>query len=228
MTVEQEHSPGPGKIERKEQGATRQNILHHLRRHGRMTAIELSKSLEIGAVGVRQHLALLERDGLVEVAGLRRSVGRPSHLYQLTPEAERYFPKSYDTFAVEVLEIVSDIYGEEAINQVFSERTKRIKRRYFPRMEGKSRAERVAELAEILVEMGHMCEYTCDQDGSFVLVGHNCPLDCIARCYPQCCTYEQELYQALLGVPIRRESYIAGGDRACRYTIPAENQEYAA
>ena len=40
-----------------------------------MTAAELSDVLIIGAVGIRQHLALLERDALVHIAGIRRAVG---------------------------------------------------------------------------------------------------------------------------------------------------------
>jgi predicted ArsR family transcriptional regulator len=228
MMGEQENSVGPVKVERKEQGATRQNILQYLRRRGQMTAIELSESLEIGAVGIRQHLALLERDGLVEIAGLRRSVGRPSHLYQLTPEAERYFPKSYDTFAVEILDIVADTYGKDAVNRIFSERREKIKNHCEARMQGKSRAGKVAELASILVEMGHMCEYEQDQNGAFVLIGHNCPLDCIARYYPQCCIHDKELYQELLGVSIKRETNIASGDLSCRYVIPPDGEERAA
>ena len=53
-------------LEHREQGHTRQEILDLLRRRGQMTAAELSESLGIGAVGVRQHIALLERDGLVQ------------------------------------------------------------------------------------------------------------------------------------------------------------------
>ncbi len=64
-------------IAHREQGETRQQILLLLRRKGPMTAGELSDDLGIGSVGVRQHLALLERDGLVQISGVRRSVGRP-------------------------------------------------------------------------------------------------------------------------------------------------------
>ena len=80
-------------LEHREQGQTRQEILALLRRHGQMTAGELSDRLGIGAVGVRQHMALLERDGLVHTAAVRRGVGRPSHLYALTSQAESLFPQ---------------------------------------------------------------------------------------------------------------------------------------
>src|SRR5689334_6339371 len=49
----------PMTLEHREQGHARQEILDLLRRHGQMTAAELSERLGIGAVGVRQHIALL-------------------------------------------------------------------------------------------------------------------------------------------------------------------------
>ena len=54
-------------LEHREQGETREQILTLLRHRGDMTAAELSEALGIGAVGVRQHLALLDRDGLVRI-----------------------------------------------------------------------------------------------------------------------------------------------------------------
>jgi len=209
------------KVERKEQGATRQNILQFLRRRGQMTAIELSEALDIGAVGIRQHLALLERDGLVEVAGLRRSVGRPSHLYTLTPEAERYFPKNYDQLISDILSILSERYGKEMLGDLLEARRQQLVATYSHRVEGKSRCEQVAELCEIMAEMGHMCEYEQQEDGSFVLIGHNCPVDCIARQYSLFCRHDLEFYQDLLRVPIRRDSTIASGGMCCRFYIPS-------
>ncbi len=208
-------------IERKEQGATRQQILQLLRRHGQMTALELSQELNIGAVGVRQHLALLERDGLVEVSGVRRSVGRPSHLYMLTSEAERHFPKQYEKFALEVLDYIALQGGEEAISQLFCARRQSLAATFAPQLDGKTRAEKVAELASILAEQGYMCEYEQLEDGSFLLTEHNCPIDCIARQHPQSCDQELKLYEELLGVEIERETTIAAGDLCCRYRISA-------
>lgn len=207
--------------ERKEQGATRENILRLLRRNGEMTAIELSETLNIGAVGVRQHLALLERDGLVQVSGLRRSVGRPSHLYTLTPESERYFPKTYAQFALEILDHIADQYGEEGVNHILEARNRQLINSYAPRLVGKSRPDQVAELAQILSEQGYMCEYEQLDDGSFMLIEYNCPIDCVARHHRQVCAQGILFYQELLGVTVTRVSSIADGDIACRYHIPA-------
>lgn len=208
-------------VERKEQGSTRQSILTLLRRNGEMTALELSESLCIGAVGVRQHLALLERDGLVRVAGLRRSVGRPSHLYALTPEAEERFPRRYDRLALEVINYIAEAGGPAALDDVLSRRRADMAQELAPRLAGKSRAEQVAELAAVLGEQGYMCEWEQLEDGSFRLTEYNCPVDCVARRHPQICAQELRLYEELLGVPLERATTIAEGGHCCCYTIPA-------
>jgi predicted ArsR family transcriptional regulator len=206
-------------LDHREQGETREQILALLRRHGQMTAAELSESLGIGAVGVRQHLALLDRDGLVRAAGVRRGVGRPSHLYTLTPEAEALFPKRYDRLAMDALAFVEAQGGAEAIDQLFALRRRQLTAQYAPRLAGKGRAEQVAELAAILTEQGYMCE--CEQlaDGAFALVEHNCPVDCVARDYHQACEHELKLYEDVLGVPLVREETISEGGICCRYRI---------
>ncbi len=105
------------KVERRAQGATRRSILQLLRRHGQMSAIELSDALAIGAVGIRQHLTALEQEGLVYVCGLRRNVGRPAHLYALTERAEAFFPKHYERLVCELIDSVAAVGGEPAVRE---------------------------------------------------------------------------------------------------------------
>jgi predicted ArsR family transcriptional regulator len=66
-----------------------------------------------------------------------------------------------------------------------------------------------------------MCEYEAQDDGSYVITVHNCPVDCVARQYTQICVQELELYRELLGVPLERDHTIAEGDLFCRYVVPA-------
>jgi predicted ArsR family transcriptional regulator len=206
-------------LDHREQGETREQILALLRRNGNMTAAELSEALGIGAVGVRQHLALLDRDGLVRTTGVRRAVGRPSHLYALTPRAEALFPKRYDRMAMDALAFVEARGGPEAIDQLFAERRRQLTAQYAPRLIGKGQTEQVVELAAILTEQGYMCE--CEQlpSGEMVLIEHNCPVDCVARDYHQACEHELKLYEDLLGIPLVREETISEGGICCRYRI---------
>ena len=207
--------------ERREQGTTRNSIMNLLRRQGQMTAGEMSDALGIGAVGVRQHLALLERDGLVDVAGVRRGLGRPSNLYALTARADSLFPKHYDRFAVDMLGYLGATGGPSAVSALLDRRRGDMFARYEPRLRGKGREAQVSELCQILNEQGYMCQYELLADGSFVLTEHNCPVDCIAREHPQLCSQEIRLYEDLLGVPLQRDTTIAAGATCCRYHIPA-------
>jgi predicted ArsR family transcriptional regulator len=206
--------------DRREQGTTRQSILNLLRHRGQLTAGELSTDLGIGPVGVRQHLTLLERDGLVFVAGLRRGIGRPSHLYGLTPAAEQIFPKHYDRLALDLIGYVSESGGSEAVDRMLDARRTSLARRYAPRLVGKNREQQVEELCAILNELGYMSAYERLPDGSFLLVEHNCPVDCVARVHMQLCGQEIRLYEDLLGVPLERDATIAAGAHVCRYRIP--------
>ena len=209
-------------LEHREQGETREQILTLLRRQGTMTAAELSEALGIGAVGVRQHLALLDRDGLVRTTGVRRGVGRPSHLYMLTEQAEALFPKRYDRLAMDALAFVKAHGGPKAVDELFAVRRLQLAQQIAPRLVGKSRSEQVHSLAAILTEQGYMCECQALPDGSFELIEHNCPVDCVARDYPQACEHELKLYEDILGVPLVRDELISEGGNCCRYRIAAE------
>ncbi|NOK60347.1 MAG: transcriptional regulator [Chloroflexi bacterium AL-W] len=205
--------------EHREQGETRQQIIQQIRRQGEMTATELGEALGIGTVGIRQHLALLERDNLVYVSSVRRGVGRPSHLYALTNEAESLFPKGYDQLAVDAITFIEAAGGKPAVDKFLTTRREHLIKVYGPRLADKPLAQQVAELAAILNEQGYMCEWEQLEEGAFVLTQHNCPVDCVAREYRQMCASELTLYEDVLGASIVRESSIAEGATYCRYRI---------
>ena len=71
-------------------GGTRERILVLLRRHGRLSAPRLAELLQLTSVGVRRHLALLERDGLVGSSTEKPRRGRPTAVYRLTDAGIRF------------------------------------------------------------------------------------------------------------------------------------------
>src|SRR5207247_6479624 len=79
--------------------STRLRILEYLQRNGRATVKELGQLLGLTSTGIRQHLTVLERDGLVAVREERGRVGRPNLVYSLTDEADAVFPRTYDVRA---------------------------------------------------------------------------------------------------------------------------------
>src|ERR671914_2397833 len=91
--------------------STRGQIVTLLRRSGR-TVEELAHSQGLTANGVRAHLAVLERDGIVRQRGsVRRGGsggGKPAYIYELTPQAEDLFPKAYELVLRRLLDVLSE------------------------------------------------------------------------------------------------------------------------
>src|SRR5690606_23239457 len=67
-------------------GVTRAHLLALLRR-SRRSINELAKALGVTDNAVRIHIAAMQRDGLVQTAGVERGTGgKPAQLYEITPE----------------------------------------------------------------------------------------------------------------------------------------------
>src|SRR6266516_4015962 len=118
--------------------ATRQQILDHLHAHGKATVRELARLLDLTATGVRQHLTVLERDGLVEAQEERGRVGRPAHVYRLSERGEALYPHKYDLLANLLLEEVRAMAGADALQRLLRRVSTRLAEQYAGETEGHS------------------------------------------------------------------------------------------
>src|SRR5919202_729475 len=87
-----------------------------LLRHSDRTVEELARALGITENGIRAHLAVLERDGIVRQRGsVRRGGGggKPAYIYELTKEADSLFPKAYEPALRRLLDVLSERLGAE-------------------------------------------------------------------------------------------------------------------
>ena len=82
--------------------STRQEILEILKEERQATVEDLAQRLELTPMTIRHHLNVLQAQGLIEAAKVRRSqkVGRPRLVYTLTEAADDHFPQSYSTQSV--------------------------------------------------------------------------------------------------------------------------------
>ena len=205
-----------------EMSETRMRILQLLKMRCSMTVSQLTEALHISAMGVRQHLAILEDEGLVSYHSEKQERGRPHHLYTLTDEANNLFPTTYANFAVGLMQEVAKFNGPGFINKVFRSRMKSQLETYQERLSGKTLPDRIKELALIRDEEGYMARF--DDDGTdYVLVEHNCPIAAIAREYPHVCEIELALFRQSLGTKVYREEHLMQGSHRCCYRIPKDN-----
>ena len=199
-------------------GGTRERILVLLRRHGRMSAPGLAQLLQLTSVGVRRHLAVLERDGLVSSALEKPRRGRPTAVYRLTDAGLETFPRHYDEVAREALAFLKD-RDAAALSQFLAWRNERLAASYAGRVEGATLAERTDALAEVLNEQGFMAEVEPTDDGGLRLCQHNCTVEHLATELPDLCASEAELFERLLGTRVERETTIVDGAVRCETRI---------
>ena len=95
--------------------STRGRIVTLLRR-SKSTVEDLARALDLTDNGVRAHLGVLERDGIVRQRGsVRRTSGggKPAYVYELTQEGEELFPKAYEPTLRRLLDVLSERLGPE-------------------------------------------------------------------------------------------------------------------
>src|SRR5688500_5855074 len=109
-----------------------------LRRSGR-TVEELARALGLTDNGIRAHLAVLERDGIVRQRGsVRRGSGggKPAYVYELTLEAEDLFPKAYEPTLRRLLDVLSDQLGPEESEALLRSAGRRLAGEHSTRADG--------------------------------------------------------------------------------------------
>jgi predicted ArsR family transcriptional regulator len=193
--------------------STRGQIMVYLRRRGRLSAPQLADLLGMTTVGVRRHLVLLERDGLVTATTEKPKRGRPAAVYRLTDDGLETFPRHYDEIASEALTFLK---GEDmaAFRRFLARRNERLAASFATRVEGATVEERAAALAEVLTQQGYMAEVEQTPEG-LRLCQHNCTVEHLASELPDLCASETQLFEQLLGAPVRREATIARGGVRC-------------
>lgn len=200
-------------------GARRQQILTLLKKNNGMTAQELAQVTAITGVGVRQHLVLLERDGLVAREEINMpGRGRPRIVYRTTPAADQFFSQTSVGLLLQIVDYFCQSSRNKTIDQFFSQRLGQQKEEILARTQGLSFEEKVKELARIREESGYMAEAEIRDDELF-LTEHHCPVFDVAQKYPQVCHYELELFREVLGVDLVRDKHLTCGDGMCRYRI---------
>src|SRR3954469_14070539 len=106
--------------------AIRREILLALRRDGPATPDQLAITIGASRTGVLQQLRALEATHFVRRETVRHGVGRPRHLYDVTPDAQELFPSNYDGLAAGLLAAIGAVGGDVLIEQVFQARRRQI------------------------------------------------------------------------------------------------------
>ena len=201
--------------------STRNSIIQLLKKSNGLSIEELSKIINITPMGIRQHLLSLEKKGIVTYVSKKHGIGRPGFVYMLTKSADALFPKSYDKFAIEILNNIKNDEGSEKLDTIFRTNKDKQLATLKDALAGMETVDSTVNgLKNLLEAEGHIVELT-RSNGDYHLKQYNCPINNIAAEFKDICKYELQLYRELLGDRVTREQNIIDGSPACSYKIPA-------
>jgi predicted ArsR family transcriptional regulator len=199
---------------------TRERIISLLRLHGSYTIDGLCVALGLSRTAVRSHLTGLRAEGLVHRGGLQQGRRRPSNVYELTPEADRLFPKIYDEFATALIGEIRQQRPDEL--QRYLERiADRWIARDAPRVDGRHGRDRIERATQVLADRGFIPVIERMANG-YRLQEHNCPLMRLTAEYPEVCSMVHQWLEALFGTRLNRVQCLRLGDPFSAYEVPAD------
>ena len=207
--------------------STKTEILALLKRNHGATVDELSSSLSLAPMTVRQHLTALERDGAVSAREVRRpNGGRPHFLYSLTEEGHRRLSEGYDRLVALLvreagaLDTTAPADPDARRRQLFRLAAESLAERYRSETIALSGEPLVERLAGILREHGGFADWH-DAGGAIELRDFNCVFRAlVAGDGP--CDWHETFLSTILQAQVHASSP-EGCAECCSYIIPASS-----
>ncbi len=216
---------------------TRDRIAYKILRSGPVTVADLAAQLGLTAAGVRRHLDQLQASGLVTtwqgIAPGQRGRGRPARAFVLTDAGHAAMSSGYDDLAASALQYLADVAGPQAVRSFAERRVADLEQRHRESIEaaGPGSVERAGALAEALSREGFAATtrtVPSPTDASPLGVqlcqGH-CPVQDVARAFPELCEAETDAFSRLLGVHVQRLATLAHGEHVCTTYVPSTERQ---
>lgn len=203
------------------QKQTRNAILNALKMEGPQTAAVLADQRNLTPMAVRLHLYALEEEGLVEASSKAEGRGRPKKFWALTVAAARIFPDAHQGLAVEMIDSIRGLFGEDGLNKVIDKHSASQKQKYRDALTPlSSLQDKAVQLAEMRTAEGYMAEAKSDGD-DWLLIENHCPICSAANQCRRLCANELEVFTHALGetITVTREDHILSGARRCTYRL---------
>ena len=225
------------KMEITHQTSTKQDILEYLLKRSQATAFELAEVLDVSKQAIRRHLKDLETEELVLYTSVQVGMGRPQHIYKLSPRGRDRLQRSlsthqadrYGEFAVSLLDTLAETVGREQVSSILQKQWERKAQEYRDRVGKGSLQERVANLVNVRKAEGFMAEYHCVESShgdSFIFMEHNCAISNVAESFPSICGHELEMFAAVLpDCHVERTHWIINGEHRCGYLVQGRPEQ---
>jgi predicted ArsR family transcriptional regulator len=191
-------------------------LLELLRNRGALGVADLARANAVTATAVRQRLARLMRQGLVDREVARHGRGRPSHRYALTEKARRLNGGNFADLALVLWDEIRAVKDTEVRRGLLQRLADAMTRRYAGRIEGSTLDDRTKQLASLFAERGVPIEVSTSPAGPKLAV-LDCPYTELAEKDRSICAVEKMMFASLLDSPLRLAQCRFDGHDCCEF-----------
>jgi predicted ArsR family transcriptional regulator len=172
---------------------------------------ELVQKLDITRNAVRQHLAALEREQLIQRSGQRPTGRRPELLYTLSDHGKASFPKQYPLLARLLIERIIKDQGSTELSHLMREMGRHLA----------SSIEHRAPLNEENI-VSHMNKSGYEANVFFrsndrEIHAHNCVFHDLAAEHPEVCDFDLAFLESLGKRRVEHSECIVRGGKRCTF-----------
>ena len=199
-------------------GTARGKIIGLLRRQAR-TVDELAAELDVTDNAVRAHLELLEHEGVVTQAHVRRtgSVGKPATVYAIALGADALLSAAYAPVLAALTATLAERMDAANLDALYRAVGQRLAGTQ-PSKKPQRLESRVRNAAALLAELGAEVD-VIKSKGGFTIQGHACPLAAAVRADPSVCQSIREFVSGVTGESVRECCDRSEAGPKCRLEI---------
>lgn len=192
----------------------RDRIVRHLIKH-QSTIESLATRLGVTKNAVRAQIALLQREGIVEIQGEVKGTRRPAAVYGIRPGADIHVSRAYPVILSHLTHVLAQKLSHTEFRTVMRELGRRLASSV-PRPSGDPR-ERITATLTFLKMLGSVAEVT-EERGKIIISSYGCPIAEAVTADVRSCIAMEALLQDLTGLPVT-ERCDHGEHPSCRFEI---------
>ncbi|EPQ5228733.1 helix-turn-helix transcriptional regulator [Providencia stuartii] len=201
-------------------------VLFCIKTKGPISTAVIANDLNMTGEAARQHIQKLTSLGLVEGAQYlsQTGAGRPRQNWVLTELGHQRFPDTHAQLALQLIDSVRTIFGDEGLEKLINQREMESREKYLTRCKNLPLVERLEALAEVRSEEGYMAKVEQDGD-SWLFIENHCPICAAATACQNFCRSELTLFSEIVGDngSIEREQYLLNGAGRCVYRVKVKS-----
>lgn len=187
-------------------------VLEELKLSGGMPVSDLAKCTGGSYMAVKTHCEELTKSGyLVRTRLPRTEVGRPEIFYSLSAKSDALFPEAGAAFAMELMEELRLMYGDNApekvLFQYFQKQYERLAKVLDKIPEKPAKA---VKLAAIRQKDGCASECECEAGQAIRILEIHNPLQRVFEAFPRAAAMEVRMIEQLLGARVIRHELPGG------------------